>query len=123
MTFIEILRGGSLTENEKSKVLQDLRGEDSPTTTTNDQTTTKTTTTGDQTTATTTSTRTTASGSIVTVSFTTDGPVEVEVEQLGKKETKIGLVICYEKSRLFGKGSKAVMSYKDNPLWNRSAFF
>ena len=92
LTFIEILRGGSLTENEKSKVLEDLRGADSPTTTTGDQTTTTTTTTtGDQTTATSTSTRTTGSGSIVTVSFTTDGPVEVEVEQLGKKEKKIGL--------------------------------
>ncbi len=55
LTFIEILRGGSLTESEKSKVLEDLRGGESPTTTTDDQTTTLTTTSGDQ--ATTTSTR------------------------------------------------------------------
>jgi hypothetical protein len=34
LTFIELLRGGSLTENEKTKVLEDLRtGSDAPSTT------------------------------------------------------------------------------------------
>ena len=33
LTFIELLRGGSLTENEKTKVLEDLRtGSDAPST-------------------------------------------------------------------------------------------
>ena len=88
LSFIELLRGGSLTENEKLKVLDDLRGGESA----SQSSPTTTTTTGN-------------SSPIVTVSFTSDDtslplgaetsfPVE-GLDQVDDEDFKTGLFFAH----------------------------
>ena len=90
LSFIELLRGGSLTENEKLKVLEDLRGGESASQSSLDLSSPTTTTVN--------------SSPIVTVSFTSDDtslplgaetsfPVE-GLDQVDDEDFKTGLFFC-----------------------------